>query len=121
MKITHEILDNLKEMETFTFDPKIVAKDQAEYDKDKPKIRKEIENEYRELVRDLLKYGLSKEEIMKLPETKAYNDAIKDPEDIWCECSEDTESNFKPDGEVYLGVSKHAYICKRCKKYTQIG
>ena len=47
MKITHEILGNLKEMETSTFDPKIVAKVQAEYDKDKPKIRKEVENEYR--------------------------------------------------------------------------
>ena len=44
MKITHEILGNLKEMETFTFDPKIVAKVQVEYDKDKPKIRKEIDN-----------------------------------------------------------------------------
>jgi len=121
MKITQEILGNLKEAETITIDPKIVAKVQAEYDKEKPRIKKEIEEEFREFVRELSKYGFSQEEIRKLPETKAYSDALKDPEDIWCECTEDTDSDFKPDGETYLGVSKHAYICKRCKKYTQIG
>ena len=51
----------------------------------------------------------------------AYKDAIEDPENIWCECPEDHDTEFKPDNESYLGVTKHGYICKNCKKYVQIG
>ncbi len=119
MRVQHQILNNLKEIESF--DPEVVSKVRAEYEKEKPKIKKEIEKEFREFVKDLLRAGFTKEELLKLKETKAYNDALNDPENIWCECNEDTNSEFKPDGEQYLGVTKHGYICKKCKKYTQIG
>lgn len=113
-------LKDLNEAETFTFPKEVVDKVQAEYDSNKPEIKKELEEELRELVR-MLKPYFSIDEIMKMKEIKAYSDAIKDPEDIWCECSGDTGSKFKPDGEPYLGVTKHAYICNKCGKYTQIG
>lgn len=120
MRVQHQILHNLKEAETVTIDPDIVAKVQAEYDKAKPEIRKEIEQEFRQFCRDMKGY-FTPEEIRNLPETKAYRDALIDPEDIWCECPEEYDVDYKPDGETYLGVSKHAYICKKCKKYVQIG
>ena len=126
MSLGKKIINNLKEsgwddIPSFTFSPETVAKVQAEYDKDKPVIIEEIKKEFRMLVRGLLKDGFTKEDILKLPETKAYEDAIKDPEDIWCDCQGETDSTFKPDGESYLGVEKHGYICNKCKKYTQIG
>ena len=120
MKITESIINNLKESKVVTIDPEIVAKVQAEYNEAKPEIRKQIENEFRNFVRDIRAY-YSADEIRQLPETQAYSDAIKDPEDIWCECHEDHDTEFKPDNESYLGVTKHGYICKNCKKYVQIG
>lgn len=99
----------------------IIDKVQAEYEASKEDIRAEIKEEMLDLVRELSRYGMSKDEIMNLKEIKAYKDAYADPEDIWCNCKEEHESDYKPDGESYLGVEKHAYICKGCKKFTQIG
>lgn len=110
-----------RESEEITFDKDVVDKVYNQYEKEKPRIKEEIVEEFREFIRSLYRAGLKKEDIEKLPEVKAYSDAIKDPEDIWCECSEEHDTDYKPDGEVYLGVSKHAYICKKCKKYKQIG
>jgi len=126
MSLGKKIINNLNESsldnaKTFTFSPEIVAKVQAEYNKNKPEIVKELRDEFRMLVRELLKVGFTKEELLKLPVTTAYEDAMKDPENIWCNCGKDNGSKYKPDGESYLGVSKHGYICNKCRKYTQIG
>jgi hypothetical protein len=78
-----------------------------------------IQKEAKDFVKSLRPY-FSEDEIKNLPEFKAYTDAIKDPEDIWCHCPEEHEATYKPDSP-YLGVNKHGWICKKCKKYTQIG
>ena len=52
---------------------------------------------------------------------KAYKDAIKDPEDIWCECGAPNGEEAKEYDDSYLGVDKEGYICNNCKKYVQIG
>lgn len=116
------IMNKLNESEEVDQDAfaKAWAKAKAEYDDEKPQMRKEIEKEFKRFCKDLRGY-FTPDEIRNLPETKAYEDALKDPEDIWCECPEEHSTEFKPDGEQYLGVTKHAYICKKCKKYVQIG
>lgn len=83
------------------------------------KISKSIEKEAKNFVKSIRPY-FSEDEIKQLPEFRAYVDAIKDPENIWCQCPEEHESTYKPDSP-YLGVNKHGWICKKCKKYTQIG
>ena len=116
---------NEAEIHTIDNDPSwaaAVSKVNAEHSKNKSKISNNIAKEYAKFTEQLTHSGLFKpEDVWKLPEGKAYRDAIKDPDDIWCECTEDTNSKFKPDGASYLGVSKHGYICNKCKKYTQIG
>lgn len=112
---------DLSEGDTFTFDPDLVAKVKAEYDKDKPILIKQLKEEFRGVVRSLLSAGFTKDEILKLPETKAYSDAIKDPDDIWCDCGSTADGKYKEDGAVYLGVEKHGWICPKCKKFKQIG
>lgn len=116
---------NDAEIHTMDNDPSWAAavnKVNKEYSKNKSKISDDIAKEYARFTKKLTSSGLFKpEDVWELPEGKAYRDAIKDPEDIWCECSGDTDSKFKPDGTSYLGVSKHGYICNKCKKFTQIG
>lgn len=113
------------EVHTMDNDPSWAAavnKVNKEYSKNKSKISDDIAKEYARFTKKLTSSGLFKpEDVWELPEGKAYRDAIKDPEDIWCKCSGDTDSKFKPDGTSYLGVSKHGYICNKCKKFTQIG
>lgn len=112
------------ELHTIENDPlwaEAVKKVNAEWEEEKPEVSKEIEKEYKDF-RKSLKGHLTDEEIDNLPETKAYMDAIKDPDDIWCECGEDSDNELvKPNGESYLGVEKEGYICNNCKKYVQIG
>lgn len=97
-----------------------VEKVNAKYKELEPEIKEELMKELKGFVRSVRGY-FSSDEILNLPEVKAYKAAILNPEDIWCECSGETSSEFKPDGESYLGVSKHGYICNKCKKFTQIG
>ena len=111
---------SIGEGETFTFPKEIVDKVNAEYDAAKPEIIKEIKREFNQFAKQLKPY-MTDDEIRNLPETKAYQDAIADPDDIWCECGSDFNEEYKPDGESYLGVDKHGYICNNCKKYVQIG
>ena len=113
--------DVLEDSETFTFSQEVLDKVNAEIEKNKPELINEIKKEFRDFKAILKDYDFTNEEINALPETKAYKDAIKDPENVWCTCSEKTESKFKPDGAVYLGVYKHGFICTKCKKYAQIG
>lgn len=129
MKLNESILRNLKEAEerlvTVDNDPAwaaAVAKVNKEFEENKPEMIQELKAEYKEYIKGCLDDGYTKEEIAELPVTKAYKDAMKDPDDIWCECDEyPDETLFKDDGEIYLGVSKHAWICPNCGKFTQIG
>ena len=111
------------ELHTVENDPlwaKAVAKVNKEYKKNKPKRSTEIEKEYKKLIKDLESIGISGNQLESVPEVGAYKDAIEDPDDIWCECG-NINSIYKPDGESYLGVDKHGYICSRCRKFQQIG
>lgn len=124
MKLNEGIIKNLKESELHTVenDPAwaaAVAKVNAEWEEEKPAVAEEIKKEY-EAFRNRLKKRYTDEEIDNMPEIKAYKDAIADPDDIWCECNSGDDL-YKEDGDVYLGVDKHGYICSNCKKYTQIG
>jgi len=116
---------NDAEIHTMDNDPTWAAavnKVTKDHEKNKSKISDDIAKEYARFTKKLTSSGLFKpEDVWELPEGKAYRDAIKDPEDIWCTCSSDSGSKFKPDGSSYLGVSKHGYICNKCKKFTQIG
>ena len=112
---------DLNEMEAITIPKEIVDKVNAEYEKEKPAIKKEIKKEFDRLVKNFKANGIDEEKMKELPIYKAYQDAMEDPDNIWCECEEDTTENYKPDGATYLGVDKHGYICSNCKKYKQIG
>lgn len=114
-------VNSTNEGETFTFSQEVLDKVNAELEKSKPELIDEIKKEFREFKAILKDYDFTNEEINALPETKAYKAAIRDPEDIWCTCSGETNTKFKPDGTVYLGVYKHGAICTNCKKYSQIG
>ena len=112
----------LKEIEEHTVDndpawAAAVAEVNKEHEEAKPEIIEDLKRELASYVRACKEDG---EEINSTV-FKAYQDAIKDPDDIWCECTDSNDEFFKEDGEVYLGVSKHAYICPRCMKYVQIG
>ena len=125
MKLNESIIKNLFEGELHTVDndpawAAAVAKVKAEYEEEKPEISKDIEEEFKQFKKDLLQSGFTEESIKTMPEVKAYEDAIADPDDIWCECGSG-EDLYKEDGDVYLGVDKHGYICSNCMKYTQIG
>ena len=114
------ILNEIKEI-TVDNDPawaKAVAQVNKEHEEAKPEIIEDLKRELASYVRACREDG---EEINSTV-FKAYQDAIKDPDDIWCECDEIYgDEFFKEDGEVYLGVSKHAYVCPHCMKYMQIG
>lgn len=109
-----------KEAETITIPKEIVDKVRAEYDEAKPEIIKEIKKEFASFLRYAKKY-YSEEELKETSTYKAYQDAIKDPEDIWCECGAPNGESYKEDGDSYLGVEKHGYVCNDCGKFVQIG
>ncbi|MBO7615039.1 MAG: hypothetical protein J6T15_05025 [Bacilli bacterium] len=128
MKLGQSILKNLNEIEVHTVDndplwAKAVAEVNAQWEKEKPGVAEDIKAEYKEYLKTLKEAGYTKEQIDKMPETKAYKDAIKDPDDIWCECGyySDDETYYKEYGEFYLGVESEGYLCKKCMKFTQIG
>ena len=127
MNLGSKILKSLNESEVHTVDndpawAEAVAKVNKEYEENKPEIIEELKKELKAYKNKMASEGYSKEEIKELPMIKAYEDAIKDPDDIWCECGKYAgEDLYKDDGEVYLGVEKHGWICPNCSKYTQIG
>ena len=84
MKLNENILKHLNESDIVKFDKDIVDKVYSEYEEEKPEIINNIKKEYNKFTNTLLKSGISKEGINKLPEIKAYKDAINNPEDIWC-------------------------------------
>ena len=88
----------------------------------KKELQVQIIEEYKDYLSTLAKSRLfTKEEILKMKETQAYKDAIINPNNIWCKCRKEWGTTYKTDGEVYLGVEKHSFICNHCKKYRQIG
>lgn len=81
-------------------------------------MKKELEKEYNGFKEEMAEYI---DTPVGSAINQAYIDAIKDPDDIWCECDEDYDVNYKEEGSLYLGVEKHGYICSHCQKYKQIG
>ena len=111
---------DIKDAELITIPKEIVDKVNAEYEKEKPAIKKEIQKEYDAIISRFKRKGYSQASLDKIPAVKAVKDAANDPDDIWCECG--NSSNFyKEDGYQHLGVTKHGWVCDKCYKYQQIG
>lgn len=111
---------DIKDAELITIPKEIVDKVNAEHEKEKPAIKKEIQKEYDAIIRRFKRKGYSQASLDKIPAVKAVKDAANDPDDIWCECG--NSSNFyKEDGYQHLGVTKHGWVCDKCYKYQQIG